>query len=130
MNEIPDSALIKKFIEFRDLLDERSKAREAEDKPINEAMELIAGYMHRRLDERGDDSVRTEFGTAYRQRTLSVRAADKEALFNFIRESDDFQLLAGNLAKDAVKVYMEEHQNAPPPGVDVTWITKTLFRRS
>ncbi len=130
MGEIPDSAVIKRYIEFRDLLDARATAREIEDKPIVEGMELLAGYMHTRLNERGDDSVKTEFGTAYRQRTMSVRTADKEVLFNFIRESDDFQLLAGNVSKDAIKSYAEEHQGAYPPGIDVTYITKTMFRRA
>ncbi len=130
MAEISDSHIIQKYIAFRDLLDERSKQRATEDAPISEAMQLLEGFMSIRLRERGDESVRTEHGTAYTSRTMSVRTADKEALFNFIRESDQFQLLAGNLSKDAVREHMDEHQGAAPPGVDVTTITKTLFRRA
>jgi hypothetical protein len=130
MSEIPDDAIIRKYIEFRDFKDERTKAFDAEMKPIDEAMEMLAGYMHTRLNERGDDSVKTEFGTAYRQRTMSVRTADKDALFNFVREADAFELLAGNVSKDAIKSYAEEHGGLYPPGIDVTFISKTLFRRS
>jgi hypothetical protein len=125
-----DAAIIRKYIEFRDALDEKAKAYAVEIAPLTEAMELLAGYMHTRLNERGDDSVKTEFGTAYRQRTMSVRTADKDALFNFVREADAFELLAGNVSKDAIKSYAEEHQGAYPPGIDVTFISKTLFRRS
>lgn len=130
MTEITDGAIIKRYIEFRDLLDERAKAREAEDKPIVEGMQLLEGAMALRLKERGDESVKTEYGTVYQSRTMSTRTADKEALFNYVREADAFHLLAGNLSKDAIKEHMEEHQQQPPPGVDVTFFMKTLFRRA
>src|SRR5258708_2957669 len=110
MTDITDSQIIQKYIAFRDLLDERSKQRAAEDAPLSEAMQLLEGFMAIRLRERGDESVRTEHGTAYTSRTMSVRTADKEALFNYVREADAFQLLAGNLSKDAIKEHMEEHQ--------------------
>jgi len=130
MSEIPDRVIIEKYIEFRDALDARAKQRAIEDAPINEAMQLLEGAMAIRLRERGDESVRTDAGTAYTSRTLSVRTADKEVLFDFIRETDEFQLLAGNVSKDALKEYAAEHQGAYPPGIDVTTIVKTLFRRA
>ncbi len=130
MTEISDGAIVQKYIAFRDLLDERAKQRAAEDAPIVEGMQLLEGAMAIRLKERGDESVRTEHGTVFQQKSLSVRTADKQVLFDFIRESDNFHLLAGNLAKDAVKEYADEHQGQPPPGVDMTWFTKTLFRRA
>lgn len=130
MADITDGAIIKRYIELRDTLDERAKARTAEDAPILEGMQLLEGAMAIRLKERNADSSKTEYGTAYTSRTMSTRTADKEALFNFIRESDNFHLLAGNLSKDAVKEHMEEHQGQAPPGVDVTFFVKTLFRRA
>ena len=128
--EITDGAIVKQYIAFRDELDRRAKLRTAEDAPLVEGMQLLEGAMALRLKERGDESVKTEHGTVYQSRTLTVRTADKEVLFDYIRESDNFQLLAGNLAKDAVKDFMSEHQEQPPPGVDVAYITKTLFRRA
>lgn len=128
--EITDGAIVKQYISLRDELDARAKKRQAEDAPLLEGMQLLEGAMAIRLKERGDESVKTEWGTVYQSRTLSTRTADKEVLFNYVREADAFQLLAGNLAKDAVKDFLDEHQNQPPPGVDVTYITKTLFRRA
>ena len=128
--EISDGAIVKQYISLRDELDRRAKLRTAEDAPLVEGMQLLEGAMALRLKERGDESVKTEFGTVYQSRTLSVRTADKEILFNYVREADAFHLLAGNLAKDAIKDHMDEHGQQPPPGVDVTFITKTLFRRA
>jgi hypothetical protein len=130
MADISDGAIVKQYISLRDELDRRAKLRTAEDAPLVEGMQLLEGAMALRLKERGDESVRTEWGTCYQSRTLSVRTADKEVLFNYVREADAFHLLAGNLAKDAIKDHMGEHQQTPPPGVDVTFITKTLFRRA
>jgi hypothetical protein len=125
-----DGEIVRKYIELRDVMDARAKARVVEDAPIHEAMTFLEGVMAIRMNDRGDESIRTEAGTCYRSRTLTVRTADKEVLFDYIRTSDNFQLLAGNLAKDAVKDFMSEHQEQPPPGVDVAYIVKTLFRRA
>ncbi len=99
-------------------------------KPFTGGMEVMEGTMALRFKERGDESIRTEFGTVYQSTTLTCRVADREVFIDFVRQADAFDLLSANIAKDALKVHMEEHQGSPPPGVDVTWITKTLFRRA
>lgn len=127
---ISDGSIIRQYIAFRDELEARAKKRQAEDAPLVEGMQLLEGAMAIRLRESQAESIKSEWGTVYQSRSLTVKTADKEALFNYIRDSDNFQLLAGNLSKDAVKDFLDEHQQAPPPGVDVAYITKTLFRRA
>lgn len=125
-----DGEIVKKFVEMRDFLKTRQEKFDLENQPYVKAMEVMEGLMAMRLRERGDESIRTEHGTVYRSTTLTCRVADREAFMHFVIEADAFELLASNISKDALKVHMEEHQGSPPPGVDVTWITKTLFRRA
>lgn len=132
VNAMPTTigALVKKYIDLRDHLKAVNDKRDIEDKPYLDAMQIIEGAVAIHLREQNEQSVKTEHGTAYQSTTLSCRVADKEALFDFIRESDNFQLLAANVAKDALKEYAAEHQGAYPPGVDVTYVTRVNFRRA
>ncbi len=130
MNTPTDGEIVKKYVAMRDFLKARQEKFDTENRPYVMSMEMLEGVMATRLKERGQESVRTEFGTVYQSTTLTCRVADKEAFFRYVEEAGALELLAGNVAKDALKEHMEEHQGSPPPGVDVTWITKTLFRRA
>lgn len=124
------SEIIGKYIEYRDFLAKRQEAFDLEIKPYQDAMTVLSGAMQLSLINQGEESVRTEAGTAYLSTTLHARVKDREALMNFIRESDEFDLLTAAVSKDAVKAYLDEHQGALPPGVETTWIQKCNFRRS
>lgn len=122
--------MIKKYVELRDFMKLRAEARAVEDKPYNEAMETIEGIVLQHLNENSEQSIKTEWGTAYKSTTMSAKVASPEDFFNYVREADAFQLLTSAVSKDAVKDHMEEHQGTPPPGIDVTYFTKVNFRRA
>lgn len=124
------SEIIGKYIEYRDFLAKRQEAFDLEIKPYQDAMTVLSGAMQLQLIEAKEESVRTEAGTAYLSTTLHARVKDRDALMNFIRESDEFDLLTAAVSKDAVKAYLDEHQGALPPGVETTFITKCNFRRA
>ncbi len=124
------SEIIGKYIEYRDYLAKRQEAFDLEIKPYQDAMTVLSGAMQLQLIEAKEESVRTEAGTAYLSTTLHARVKDREALMNFVREADAFDLLTAAVSKDAVKQYIDEHQQALPPGVEVTYITKCNFRRA
>jgi hypothetical protein len=124
------AAMVKKYIEFRDLLKARSDARAEEDKPYVEGMQVIEGMVALALKDQGVDSMKTEWGTAYKSTTMTCRVVDRDALMDYVREADAFNLLTAAVAKDAVREHMDEHQNQTPPGVDIVYFTKVNFRRS
>ena len=125
-----DGEVVQKYVAYRDFLKRKQDALDEELRPYVEAMAMMEGLMATRLKERGDQSIKTEFGTVYQATTLSYRVADREIFLDFVKESDAYNLLAANIAKDALKEHIDEHQGSPPPGVEITWITKTQFRRS
>lgn len=122
--------IIERYIQYRDFLAAEQEAFDLKNRPYREAMEVLSGAMLLELNNSGEESVRTEAGTAYKSTTLSARVKDPEALFNFVRESDAFDLLVAGVAKDAVKTYIAEHQGALPPGVEAAYVTKCNFRRA
>jgi len=122
--------LIKKYIELRDWLEADNKAVEERQKPYKDAMTAIEGAVQQHLIETGAESVKTEFGTAYKTTFTSVRMADRGAFIQFVSaQNDGWDYFTNAVAKEKIREYVDTH-GAAPPGIDITSIAKTNFRRS
>ncbi len=122
--------LIKKRIEIRDYLERIAKEREAADKPYVDAVTALEGMVSQLMLEQNVESLKTEHGTAYKSKIMAVKMADRDAFLDFVINTDGKQFLTSAVAKEAVKEYMDEHNSALPPGLDVTYIMKTNFRKA
>lgn len=78
--------LIKQFRKIRTKLEAMDAAHDEACKPYKEAMGLIKDELKRILDEAGADSVKTEFGTAYKSIKTNVKMDDKDAFIRSILE--------------------------------------------
>ncbi len=122
--------MIGEYIRCRDWL-EADDAKHAErQKPVRLRMELLEGAVTEALLAAGGDSLKTEHGTAYRSTVLAVRCASREDFMDFVFDGRREGFLTSAVAKDAVKEYMSMHEGQVPPGVDVTYVHKTNFRRA
>lgn len=125
-----DNDLIGKYIELRDRKAQMTKDFENTLTPIVGAMETIENAMAARLLASGQESVRTENGTAYRTTVMTTKVIDREAFIAYVKEFDAFDMLPASAVKESVKEYMETSAGRPPPGVDITTLYKTNFRKS
>lgn len=125
-----DGDLIKYYVELRDYLEADEAANVQRRKPHQESMQLIENELQRRLIERGSDSTKTEFGTAFQKEVMSVRTADKGVFVDWAVHHDLVREMDLRPAKETVKTYMDEHNGEMPPGIDVTFIRKINIRRS
>ena len=122
--------LIKKRIEIRDYLERIAKEREVADKPYLDAAVALEGAVTQMMLEQNVESLKTEHGTAYRTTVMAVKMADREAFMDFVFNTESPQFLTSAVAKDATKEYMDEHNGALPPGLDVTYVMRTNFRKA
>lgn len=122
--------LVRKYIDLRDRVKAMDEEHDQKTKPLRDAMQVIEGACAIHLKTDGSESIRTEHGTVYQSTTMSAKVMDREALFDFVRDADAFQLLTAAVSKDAVKEYMDEHQGMAPPGIEIGYFTKTNFRRA
>jgi len=127
--------LVAKYIEYRDFLEAKTKEFNEAMKPYQDAMVLIQNTMQQRMNDAGETSVKTAAGTAYKSSTLSVKVADRQTFYDYIfadpatsRQMAEVFFTA-NIAKDAVKEFLDQH-HFNPPGVSTETITKVLFRRA
>lgn len=124
-----DADLIRKYVELRDRKKQLEEKQKEELAPFNDAMDTLETALMERMNAAGQESIKTEHGTAYKAKAMKTKTADREALMGYVREHDAFHLLTAAVSKEAVQDYMDSSGGFPPPGVDVTFITTVNFRR-
>lgn len=121
---------IGKYIALRNTVAALTAEHEERVKPYAEAMQAIEGAVTEEINRLGGESVKTDQGTAYRSTLLAVKVADRELFMDFIFDGRREGFLTSAVAKEAVKEWLDEHNGALPPGIDVTYIYRTNFRKA
>lgn len=124
-----EADMVRKYVELRDRKKQIEERLKEELAPLTNAMDTLESALLHRMNESGAESIKTEFGTAYKSKVMSTKVADRETLMGFVRERGAFHLLTAAVSKEAVRDHMEASGGLPPPGVDVTFITTVNFRR-
>ena len=122
--------MIGAYIACRDWLEADDATHAERQAPVKERMQILEGAVTEALLAAGGESLKTEAGTAYRSTVLAVRCASREDFMDFVFDGRREGFLTSAVAKDAVKEYMQMHEGQIPPGIDVTYIHKTNFRRA
>lgn len=84
---------------------------------IKAKMEKLEAWIKEQADAQGVTSFKTKHGTAFLTTTDYANVADWDALLNFIRENEAFDLFEKRVSKVAVRGYIEQTK-AVPPGVN------------
>jgi hypothetical protein len=108
------SELVALYVQLRD--DKASLKAEYDAKlaPIEEKMQKIEAKLLEVFDNSGMDSVKTEFGTAYKSERTSVSVADRDAFVDFIKAGDHWSMMEVRAAKTAVEQYKAANDELPP----------------
>lgn len=84
---------------------------------IKAKMEKLEAWIKEQADAQGVTSFKTKHGTAFLTTTDYANVADWDALLNFIRENEAFDLFEKRVSKVAVRGYIDQTK-AVPPGVN------------
>ncbi|MEY3125110.1 MAG: hypothetical protein RLZZ573_1630 [Pseudomonadota bacterium] len=82
-----------------------------------------------RAQEEGMVKIPTSVGTAYWSTHNAATVADRNALFEFCKENNTWDLIESRASKTAVKSYVEGH-GVPPPGVNFSSVQVFNFRKT
>jgi hypothetical protein len=121
--------LIKKYIECRNSIAKLTARYDDEMAPYKDGMALLEGMLAEEINRLEGQSIKTEFGTAYRSTVTSFRVADRETWLNWVFDHNQRDMLTTHVAKDAIKDYTEA-KGGTPPGLNVTTIYKINVRGS
>jgi hypothetical protein len=109
--------MIGAYITLRDWLDAKKKAYEEEIEPRKQQLEALNELLLKKLNVTGQNTARTEAGTAYKKVWHSATVADKDAFMRHVIGTQDWDLIDWRANKTAVVDCVKENQE-PPPGIN------------
>lgn len=115
---VSDEKLVQVYVKIRDAIKEISAENAKRLEKIVAQQELVANELLQRMNQRGNEGFKTEYGTVYRAETVRCSVASEETLFDWIKEHDAFDMLERRVKSTAVQAYIKEH-GITPPGVNV-----------
>lgn len=121
--------IVEKYIKVRDKRSLLKAERDRELAKFDELQDKLEALLLAKFQELGVESIRTEAGTAYASLRTSVSAADPDAFFTFIRETESFDLLERRPSKTAIEQYRESTGELPP-GINWSQTRVVNFRKS
>lgn len=121
--------IVERYVQLRDKKAELKAAYDASVKDIDAGLERIENFLLTKMQELGVESVRTPFGTPYVSKRTSASVADWEAVLDFVKANDEWQMLERRVNKTVVAQWREEH-NDLPPGLNWTEERVVNIRRS
>jgi hypothetical protein len=126
--------LVKEHIKLDDWITAESKRFGEHLAPHKKRMEEIRNLLLGLLNEQKTNAMSTDFGTCYVSTIMTPKIVDRDKYLDFVNENWDdignemLQLSAPQ--KDALKNFIESHDNKTPPGVEVSYFNRLNIRRS
>jgi len=111
--------VVQAYSAIRDARTARRHVWEAEDLLLETDQNTLKVLMLDLLNKNGATSIKTEHGTAYRSEKLKPSAADWGAIWDWAVANNAMDIFERRLKAAFIKEYMEAHDGAVPPGVNV-----------
>lgn len=128
MSQFTDDQLVEQYIDSRNKAETIQAQADADIKPHKQRMELIGKLMMARFNERGATSTKCSTGTAFVEEKDSAALANPAAFFEFVLQTENWDLLEKRCAKLAVRNYINTNKELPP-GVNYTVRKEVVFRK-
>lgn len=124
------SEVVEMYISLRDEKATVKAEYDAKINTIDSKLDKIEAKLLEVFDQMGMDSVKTEYGTAYRSVRTFASVADKDAFMTFVKATQDWTLLEVRAAKAAVEQYKSANGDQLPPGINWRAENVVNFRRA
>jgi hypothetical protein len=126
--------LVQEHVKLDDFIESENKKFAEHLKPHKKRMEEIRNLLLGVLNEQKTNSMSTDHGTAYISTIMTPKITDREKYLDFVLDNyDEFgneMLQLSTPQKDALKTFIESHENKTPPGVEVSYFNRLNVRRS
>jgi len=119
------SPIVKHYVALRDQKAEIEARHKEELEPIRKDMDMIEGALMKVLQDGGQKSAKTDFGTAYISEVESIKITNKDEVIDEVIEKGLWDVLNISIAK---KNYREA--GVELPGIDISTTRKLNVRRS
>lgn len=108
--------VVAKYVELRDKKAEIESKVKEQVAEIRQQLEQLEVWIQMEADKAGVTSFKTDAGTAFVTTTDFASIADFDAMVEWVKKNDAYEVFERRVSKNAIRQYVEEH-NAVPPGV-------------
>lgn len=122
--------VVQAYNAIRDARTVRRHAYEEADGKLEKQQNRLKAYMLEQLNAAGAKGISTEHGTIYRTEKVRPSAADWQVIWTWMIANDGFDIMEKRLKATFVKQFMDEHDGALPPGVNVHREFEVAVRRT
>ena len=129
-NDLSLEKLIRVYIKMREKKAELSQELEAKISDMDEKMKTVKSGILEHMKEIGADSLRTDAGTVYRTVRTTYSTNDWDSMNKFILEHSVPELLEKRLHQTNMRVFLEEHPDMLPPGLNSNMEYSVTVKRS
>ena len=113
MANITVDKVIGTYIELRNKKESIEATAKEKVAKIKEQLSKLEVWIKEKADTDGVDSFKTSNGTAFLKTTDYAQVADWDAVLEFIKDNDAFDLLEKRVSKTAVRAYIEADKSVP-----------------
>jgi hypothetical protein len=117
------------YVALRDKLKDDDETYRQHRKQTVDAMKTVEDQILTALDATGQESARTEFGTASITVNHYASCSDPDAFVDFVRQNDAWELMERRAASVPCRAWEEEHGQLPP-GVKINSVRGIGVRRA
>ncbi len=128
-NSVALDRLTEIYIKIRDKRAANKRMFEAEDKDLEDQMQVLSREMLDVCKEMNVDSVRTSNGTIIRSVKSRYWTNDWESLYEVVKEHDAFGVLFKAINQTNMKQFLEENPHVLPKGLNVETEYTVVVRR-
>ena len=130
MTAVNLDSVVNAYNAIRDARTVRRHAWEKADAELEKDQNALRAFLLDILNKSGAQSVRTQGGTVYRTERIKPSAADWGAIWAWAVENDAPDIFERRLKSGFIKEFMDEHEGAAPPGVNVHREFEVAVRRA
>lgn len=105
--------VIAAYMRLRDKKESMEAAVKEQTKELKEKMEKLEAWIKEQADVQGVTSFKTKHGTAFLTTTDYANVADWDAVLNYIRENEAYDMLEKRVSKIAVRGYIDANKSVP-----------------
>ena len=129
-NDISIEKLTRVYIKMREKKAEVTHELEEKIAELDESMKKVKSAILDHMKEIGAESLRTESGSIYRTVRTTYSTNDWESMNKFILEHSVPELLEKRIHQTNMKVFLEEHPDVLPPGLNANMEYSVTIKRS
>lgn len=129
-NDLSLEKLTRVYIKMREKKAEISQELEAKMSEMDEKMKTVKTAILDHMKELGAESLRTDAGTVYRTVRTTYSTNDWDSMNKFILEHSVPELLEKRIHQTNMKVFLEEHPDVLPPGLNANMEYSVTIKRS